>query len=972
MRACAQKNPRQNQSAMQQIAQQFRNTMTPDQKARTAATEFLARAETRPGFPLMLLKFASMREVEVQTRLAGAIYLKNLIKKYWAVEDDGKDRISADDRAKLKGAIVNVMLATEPKIRKQLGSAIQLICASDFPQKWPQFLPGIISRLAAKDPATIYTILEVLESVTRRYRSVAKSQRLWEEIALVLKAFQKPLLGLVRFLCGLIPQKKEDAAALTAIFKCLDLICQLFYSLSSQTIPEFFEDNIDQFMGGFHMLVNFQSSLLNPRDEDEAGVLEKTQTGVCEIVRLYTDKYEEEFRNWTQRFVKSVWDMLTRTTDKGRYDQLVPQAIRFLTSVVEKEWHKDLFQSAAAFKTLAEKVIIPQLKLRRADVELFEDNGLEYVRRDMEGSDIDTRRRTTVDFVRGLCRHHEKKVTAILKTYVEALLKQYQSNPQQEWVRKDAAMYIVMALAVKGSTRAKGATIVNPMIQIGQFFSTQIIPELKGDPSQNPVLKADCLKFITSFRTQLPASAGATLIPIMARYLKHPQFVVHTYAAIGIERLLSVKDNNVHRLPRDQLKPFVAPLLDGFFSVFRQPDSDENEYAMRGVMRLCERGGPLLATLAGKVIQMITKILSQVAKNPRNPRFNHYLFETLACLIDNITKTNPKTMDAFEKALFKPFQQMLQMETCQEFGTYVFQILAQLLEKHTSLTGPFRSIFQALLHPAMWENRGNIPALIRLLVAYLRVDASIATEQRVKGLLGIMQKLVAGKREDHHGMALLSAIVEFVPANIWAKFGTAFMSFLLQRLMKSKTPKFTSNFVGFLAFFAHKIGVDALTKLIEGVKPGLSVKVIGQIIIPNLKLVSGSVERKSAAVGAADILCKSQVVMSNQAMWPTLLKAIVDLLVAPEGGYAGGQDTDSLTASDRAFKTAYAKLVFAPEKRLDPVADVNDAQVYLAKSLAAFSQRHPGVVGRIVGGSFEPKYKQAVGNLIKKAGVSIR
>ena len=116
------------------------------------------------------------------------------------------------------------------------------------------------------------------------------------------------------------------------------------------------------------------------------------------------------------KFFTAVWNLLTSTNEKqGRCDQLVPKAIKFLTSVVEKEWHKKLFGNQAAITTSSEKVMIPQLKLRESDLEMFNFTGVEYVRHDMEGSDIDTRQRTTVDFVRGLCKVFEKEMTTILK-----------------------------------------------------------------------------------------------------------------------------------------------------------------------------------------------------------------------------------------------------------------------------------------------------------------------------------------------------------------------------------------------------------------------------------------------------------------------------------------------------------------------------------------------------------------------------
>jgi len=60
--------------------------------------------------------------------------------------------------------------------------------------------------------------------------------------------------------------------------------------------------------------------------------------------------------------------------------------------------------------SLCERVVIPQIKLRESDVELFNINGLEYVRMDMEGSNAETRRKTAADFIRGLMVHFEGQV----------------------------------------------------------------------------------------------------------------------------------------------------------------------------------------------------------------------------------------------------------------------------------------------------------------------------------------------------------------------------------------------------------------------------------------------------------------------------------------------------------------------------------------------------------------------------------
>jgi hypothetical protein len=57
--------------------------------------------------------------------------------------------------------------------------------------------------------------------------------------------------------------------------------------------------------------------------------------------------------------------------------------------------------------SICQQVVVPNVLLRESDQELFEDNPEEYVRRDIEGSDHETRRRGATDLVNGLCRFFE-------------------------------------------------------------------------------------------------------------------------------------------------------------------------------------------------------------------------------------------------------------------------------------------------------------------------------------------------------------------------------------------------------------------------------------------------------------------------------------------------------------------------------------------------------------------------------------
>jgi len=73
-------------------------------------------------------------------------------------------------------------------------------------------------------------------------------------------------------------------------------------------------------------------------------------------------------------------------------------------------------------KSICEKIVIPNMEFRESDEEIFEDNAQEYIRRDIEGSDSNTRRRSACELVKGLRKHYEEPVTQIFSAYIGAML----------------------------------------------------------------------------------------------------------------------------------------------------------------------------------------------------------------------------------------------------------------------------------------------------------------------------------------------------------------------------------------------------------------------------------------------------------------------------------------------------------------------------------------------------------------------
>lgn len=85
---------------------------------------------------------------------------------------------------------------------------------------------------------------------------------------------------------------------------------------------------------------------------------------MCEIVDLYTKKYEDVYAEYLPKFVETIWALLTNTGQQTKNDMLVSTAISFLSSVAKLERHRAMFEAPGALESICEKIILPNMQLR--------------------------------------------------------------------------------------------------------------------------------------------------------------------------------------------------------------------------------------------------------------------------------------------------------------------------------------------------------------------------------------------------------------------------------------------------------------------------------------------------------------------------------------------------------------------------------------------------------------------------------
>jgi exportin-2 (importin alpha re-exporter) len=89
-----------------------------------------------------------------------------------------------------------------------------------------------------------------------------------------------------------------------------------------------------------------------------------------------------------------------------------------------------------------------------------------------------------------------------------------------------------------------------------------------------------------------------------------------------------------------------------------------------------------------------------------------------------------------------------------------------MLDLHTTdVPTEYRSLLPFLLTPAVWQQKGSVPGLVKLLTAFLAKDAPqmVAQNQYTPILAVIQQRLIPSKLNDAWGFELLQAVVRYIP-----------------------------------------------------------------------------------------------------------------------------------------------------------------------------------------------------------------
>ena len=421
-----------NDQNLGQLRALFLQTLVPDNVVRKEAEKYLASIEVQAGFSIVLLHMISLlssgtTSEDLAIRQSSSVLFKNLVKRRWVADPDDPTNVTipVGDRETIKTHLVELMCSTPPDVQKQLAEGVSLIAKYDFPDDWENLLPQLVNKLSSGDIHMIKGVMLTANSIFKKYRFSHKSDELYAEITYCLENFQVPLLESYKTNSDRILSLASDKEQLEVAFEAQRSMTRVYFSLNWLDIPEYFEDNIAQWMNEFGKFLVYKNTLLvKTNEKDEPGPIERIQTAIVENLNLYATKYEEEFAPYLGQFTKVIWQLLLEIGSDPKFDVLATSSIKFLISVCSKKMNVPLFTDDV-LREIIEHIVVRNLTATEADEELFENNPSDYIRKDMEGTDQDTRRRSACELVRTLLKFFNVKISQLCIAYIGAMLDQY-------------------------------------------------------------------------------------------------------------------------------------------------------------------------------------------------------------------------------------------------------------------------------------------------------------------------------------------------------------------------------------------------------------------------------------------------------------------------------------------------------------------------------------------------------------------
>jgi hypothetical protein len=652
---------------------------------------------------------------------AASAHFKNFVEKHWETYDEAvKCLISDADKAAIRGAIVEAIVAAPDAVRKQLLTAIRRMIRSDFPKAWPGLLESVAGLLQSSENVRRITAgLGVVQEM------VAWRGHNQQEVFDVIQGQVFPVLLQIGQHFITKTGGDESYGIIKSVLKAYFSAIQFKFShwlLSGEPFMAWFNFCVSviqlpvpaQLMGldkgaasetpfwkmkkwAFHIqnkiMLRYGNTKCNSYANPEAPGFAKAymQDMGVPVVQLYLGQ------------VQSMLEGKNPLTDR-----IVCIMCDFFEAAIRHKRTWAVFEEGQVVLGLVEHFVFPQLCWSEADATVWEEDPHEFVRTRLDPfDDFYSASAACINFVVDLIKTRKKATFMPILGFLNRVLGEAQARPEDpvQQSRKDGAMYLVGSL----STLLMDSKVAG---QMESFLATFVLPELTSGVAHLRLRACWVVEQFDGLEYAEQASAMAVLSGILA-CLGDAEFPVRVAASSGLAGILE------NDFVRTALPPYLPKVIEAVLALANEIELDSLSYVLEDLVgAFSEEMAPYAAQLCVQLRDTLMRSLETYGANagtvedddgPSGGFFDDTdkmmavigMLGTINSLLDSMAG-KPETMAQMEGILLPLIYTVLQGKVVDVYEE-VFSLLDSLTFAQKAISEDLWALLEQALYPVFLE-----------------------------------------------------------------------------------------------------------------------------------------------------------------------------------------------------------------------------------------------------------------------------
>jgi exportin-2 (importin alpha re-exporter) len=240
--------------------------------------------------------------------------------------------------------------------------------------------------LAKQQHLTSVEVYHLISKITKRFKTESKTNNLIREIIDTIKhvapVMQNDAMTALNFLFS--PDSNNKQSTILLYLRMLRHILNIFYGMNYQDFPEYFEDNLKEWIQILKGVLDLPN--LAGTDFNTMSIFIRLKSAGMRCVNLYCVNYYEDIQQYHNEFLPSVWNLLGFSKEEN--GKLVKELLDYYKTIFYYKRSEGF--TPDAIKYLIQILIIPNMSMTGKEIEEFEDNPTNFLKVELEETDMDS------------------------------------------------------------------------------------------------------------------------------------------------------------------------------------------------------------------------------------------------------------------------------------------------------------------------------------------------------------------------------------------------------------------------------------------------------------------------------------------------------------------------------------------------------------------------------------------------------